>query len=182
MASPRADLDIAQLVAEHHLAVYRYAFRLTGAAYDAEDLSQQAFLAAQEKLGQLRNGECARAWLLTMLRNLFLKSRRRRMVLPGDFNVDLAGIPAALPDDSDIDRERLQQALDELPPDYRVVVLMFYFEDCSYRQIAEQLRLPIGTVMSRLARAKAHLRRKLFAAEVSASASSGECARATRPE
>jgi RNA polymerase sigma-70 factor (ECF subfamily) len=62
----------------------------------------------------------------------------------------------------EIDEEKLQQALIELPDEYRIVLVMFYFEGCSYREIAEQLELPPGTVMSRLARAKAHLRKRLL--------------------
>jgi RNA polymerase sigma-70 factor (ECF subfamily) len=98
-----------------------------------------------------------------MLRNGFGKMcRKLRPKSAGACEVDLDNLPGAVPDDDAIDREQLQGALDELPPSYRMVVMMFYFEDCSYRQIAEQLDLPMGTVMSRLARAKAHLRSRLF--------------------
>ena len=60
--------------------------------------------------------------------------------------------------------QRLQQVLNELPEEFRTPVILFYFDDFSYRDIAEQMDLPIGTVMSRLARAKAHLRARLVAA------------------
>ncbi len=163
MAAERGGTKIAQLVAEHHQAIYRYAYRLSGCAADAEDLTQQVFLSAQQNLGQLRSVDHPRNWLYAILRNDFLKACRKRRPMPfGDLPLGLENIPAEIPDDDAIDRERLQQALDELPPDFRLVVMMFYFEDCSYRQIAESLKLPIGTVMSRLARAKAHLRAKLF--------------------
>ena len=72
MADDRTSMDIAQLVAEHHQAVYAYAFRLSGSVPDAEDLTQQVFLAAQRKLGQLRNLESVRSWLFAILRNCFL--------------------------------------------------------------------------------------------------------------
>src|SRR5688572_30030058 len=62
-------LSIESLVLEHHAVLYRYAFRLTGRVQDAEDLVQQTFLAAQQKLDQLRSVETARAWLFTILRN-----------------------------------------------------------------------------------------------------------------
>ena len=65
----------------------------------------------------------------------------------------------------EIDRERLQEALNRLPEAFRLVVVMFYFEECSYREIAERLEMPIGTVMSRLARAKGYLRSSMLAAE-----------------
>ena len=163
MADDPAAMDIAQLVAEHHPTVYRYAYRLTGSVPDAEDLTQQVFLTAHQRLGQLRREASARSWLLTILRNYFLKSCQKRRPIPAEnLQLDMNTIPAVLPDELDIDRERLQRALDELPPKYRLVLVMFYFEDCSYREIAERLELPMGTVMSRLARAKGHLRAKLF--------------------
>jgi RNA polymerase sigma-70 factor, ECF subfamily len=157
--------NIAQLVAEHHQAVYRYAYRLTGSAQDAEDLTQQVFLAAQRKIGQLRTIGKARAWLFAILRNCFLKDRQRqRPVLAADLSLKMDLI-ADSPPGTDTDRDQLQEALDALPDIFRLVVVMFYFEDSSYREIADRLELPIGTVMSRLARAKGHLRSILFASE-----------------
>jgi RNA polymerase sigma-70 factor (ECF subfamily) len=104
--------------------------------------------------------------LYAILRNNFLKTCRKHRPRPvADLQISLESMPAEVPDDEAIDRERLQQALDELPPDFRLVLVMFYFEDCSYRQIADELALPIGTIMSRLARAKGYLRAKLFESE-----------------
>jgi RNA polymerase sigma-70 factor (ECF subfamily) len=165
MVDDRSAMDIAQLVAEHHQAVYRYAYRLTGVVADAEDLTQQVFLAAHEKLGQLRKAESARSWLFAILRNSFLKMCRKRRPIPADnLQLDMDTVPAQIPDSSDIDRERLQRALDELPAKFRMVVAMFYYEGCSYREISDRLEVPMGTVMSRLARAKGFLRSKLFPA------------------
>jgi len=156
-------MDIAQLVAEHHQAVYRYAYRLAGAAADAEDLTQQVFLTAQGKLGQLRKTDSVRSWLFTILRHRFLKAaRRKRPIAAGSIQLNVENIPAEVPEAEAIDREALQRAIDQLPALYRAVVTMFYYEDCSYREIAEKLEVPIGTVMSRLARAKGHLRSALF--------------------
>jgi RNA polymerase sigma-70 factor (ECF subfamily) len=166
MADDRVGMEIGQLVAEHHQAVYRYAYRLTGSVPDAEDLTQQVFLTAQQRLGQLRKAESARSWLLAILRNDFLKMRTKRRPIPAEnLRLDVDSVPAVVPKEADIDRERLQQALDELPAKFRLVLTMFYYESCSYREIAQRLELPIGTVMSRLARAKGHLRAKLFKPE-----------------
>jgi RNA polymerase sigma-70 factor (ECF subfamily) len=152
-------MDIAQLVAEHHQAVYGYAYRLTGKVADAEDLTQQVFLTAQVKLGQVRNIESVRSWLFAILRHRFVKTIvKRRPILAGSIDLNVNDLPVEAPAAEDIDREALQQALNELPPAYRAVVTMFYYENRSYREIAESLEVPIGTVMSRLARAKAHLR------------------------
>ena len=158
--------EIAQLVAEHHQAVYGYAYRLTGSAADAEDLTQQVFLQAQQKLEQLRSRDAARSWLFTILRHFFLKEcEKRQPVAAGNLRIEIDHLPAATAEVPPVDRAELQAALDELPVHYRVVVTMFYYEDCSYREIAERLELPIGTVMSRLARAKEHLRARLFRTE-----------------
>ncbi len=158
-------LNLARLVAEHHEAVYRYAYRLTGSVPDAEDLTQQVFLAAQEGLEQLRRPESVRSWLFTILRNRFFNTCRREQPMAAtSVGVDLDTLPS--PENGEpIDSARLQEALGGLGPEFRVVLAMFYFEQRSYREIAEALQLPMGTVMSRLARAKRHLRARLFEPE-----------------
>jgi len=166
MTDTRVKVEIATLVSEHHRAVYQYAYRLTGSVQDAEDLTQQVFLAAQTNVGNVRGLESARSWLFAILRNRFLKERqRRRPVLAADIQLNVEAI-AVPPLQEMIDRERLQQALNRLPEASRVVLGMFYFEDCSYQEIAKRLGVPMGTVMSRLARAKAYLRSALFEAEL----------------
>jgi RNA polymerase sigma-70 factor (ECF subfamily) len=153
---------ISSLVEEHHGMLYRYAYRLSGSAADAEDLTQQAFMIAQQKIAQLRDADSARSWLFTVLRNCFLKSvRRTRPASAGDLQLDVDEIPDRLATSEEIDSEELQAALGQLPDDFRLVLVMFYFEECSYREISEKLSLPIGTVMSRLSRAKQHLRKQL---------------------
>ena len=167
-------LDIRQLVSDHHESVYRYAYRLTGSAADAEDLSQQVFLIAQTKLDQLRDENAARGWLFTILRNCFSKSLRRRQPVPAanlEMNVD--EIAEEMPLDGPFDEERLQTSLNQLPEEFRLVLRMFYFEDCSYREIADRLGVPIGTVMSRLSRGKGYLRSKLLEQEYQSTSSHG---------
>jgi RNA polymerase sigma-70 factor (ECF subfamily) len=155
-------VDIGQLVADHHAAVYRYAHRLTGSAVDAEDLTQQVFLLVQRKVGQIRDMHCVRSWLFTALRNSYLETRRRRIPIPAaSLEIDVESIPDEIPAEP-IDSERLQNAIDGLTDEFKLVVLMFYFEKCSYREMAERLNVPLGTVMSRLSRAKGHLRRQLI--------------------
>ncbi len=156
-------LEIGQLVRDYHQIVYRCAFRLAGSVADAEDLTQQVFLVAQQKLGQVRQADRIRSWLLMILRNCFLKGcQRQRLVLSADMKLNLDSLPSEAAEETNIDGERLQAALNLLPPNYRLALVLFYFEECSYREIAERLDTPIGTVMSRLARGKAFLREKLF--------------------
>jgi RNA polymerase sigma-70 factor (ECF subfamily) len=161
--------DVAMLVAEHHEAVYRYAYRLCGSAADAEDLAQTTFLAAQQKLDQLRDPQRAKSWLLAVVRNAFLKNKRRHAPTAAvDLQLDVATIADELPDDEPFDSERLQQALDELPDEFKIAVTMFYFEQRSYKEIAQELDVPAGTVMSRLSRAKSHLRRRMLGQQIAA--------------
>jgi RNA polymerase sigma-70 factor (ECF subfamily) len=156
---------IAPLVDEHYQSLYRYAYRLSGAAADAEDLTQEAFCKAQAQLATLRDPDRAKPWLFSILRNAYLH-RARSDRAHKQVSLDAVGdLPDELPADvPEVDPERLQQALNELPEGFRTPVILFYFEDMSYRDIAEQMDLPIGTVMSRLARAKTHLRDRLLPA------------------
>lgn len=158
MAATRSGPQIADLVAEHHGAVYGYAYRLTGSVADAEDLTQQVFVVALRKVGQIRSVGSARAWLFAILRNCFLRDRQRlRPTLATDVSLRIDSVSGSLSEE-EVDREMLQDVLDRLPEAHRLVVVMFYFEECSYREIAEKLGVPIGTVMSRLARARRQLR------------------------
>jgi RNA polymerase sigma-70 factor (ECF subfamily) len=155
-------IDVAALAAEHHGSIYRAAYRLCGSVVEAEDLTQQTFLTAHRRRDQLRDPEAARAWLGAILRSCFLKSiRRRRPAAAGDLGVDFEALPGPIPEPSTVDAERLQRALHELGPDARLILTMFYFDELSYREIADELELPPGTVMSRLSRAKEQLRRRL---------------------
>jgi RNA polymerase sigma-70 factor, ECF subfamily len=154
--------DIARLVAEHHAWVYRAAYRLCGSVADAEDLTQQTVLTAQRALAQLREPAAARGWLGAILRTGFLKGVRKRRPLSAEsHDVDLHEFAAPTPDEPAVDGESLAGALGALSDDSRLILTMFYFEELSYRDIAEQMEVPIGTVMSRLSRAKEQLRRKL---------------------
>jgi RNA polymerase sigma-70 factor (ECF subfamily) len=162
-----AATEIAQLVAEHHAWVYRAAYRLCGSVADAEDLTQQTFLTAQRALAQLREPAAARGWLGAILRTGFLKQVRKRRPLSAEsHDVDLHDFAAPIADEPAFDGEALQGALAALSEDARLILTMFYFEELSYRDIAEQLEVPIGTVMSRLSRAKEQLRRRLGPAVV----------------
>lgn len=152
-------LTIEALIAAHSAALYRYAYRLSGKAADAEDLVQQTFMTACRKLDQVREPERVTAWLYAVLRSCFLKSCRKPQPVPaGPLELKLDQLPARGGPPEELDGDQLQLALDQLPLEYKMVVMLFYFEHCSYKEIAERLEVPIGTVMSRLARAKSRLR------------------------
>ncbi|MSR58338.1 MAG: RNA polymerase sigma factor [Planctomycetaceae bacterium] len=156
---------LSELVAQHYELLYRYAYRLTGSEADADDLTQQAFLTAQVKWDQLRDENCARSWLFTIVRNAYLKQLRLPSCLPSSALDQVAEPPS--PDElCDVDGEQLQNLLNDLPEEYRSPLILFYFEDFSYKEIAEHMGVPLGTVMSRLSRAKAWLRARLTTPEL----------------
>ncbi len=160
---PGRPQSVTEMVELFYESLYRYAYRLSGSAADADDLTQETFCKAQAQFKQLRDRSRAKPWLFSIVRNLYLhrlRSERQHSIVSLDA---VAELPENVPDDlPEIDSEQLQQALDELPELFRTPLILYYFEDFSYRDIAEQMDLPIGTVMSRLARAKASLRQKLF--------------------
>lgn len=156
--------EVERLAREHHGGVFAYAYRLTGTASDAEDLVQQTFLLAMQHIDQLNSWDQARGWLFTIARNLFLKQRQRRAATEQGLT-DEDEIPErtnAIPEW--VDEEALHAALAKLDEPARTVLLMYFFEDLSYQQIADALQIPLGTVMSRLARAKERLKRELLPA------------------
>jgi RNA polymerase sigma-70 factor (ECF subfamily) len=158
---PGPSLDLAELVEQYAGLLFGIARRLSGCPTDAEDLVQQTFLAAHAHGDQLRDTSKVRAWLCTILRNEFLKmvrSRRRASTI----SLDGLGEPSS-PEHSntDVDDEAILLALDTLPEDFRIPIVLYFFEEMTYREISESLDLPIGTVMSRLSRAKSRLRDRL---------------------
>lgn len=156
------EVDIRALVIAYHCDVYRYAFRLSGNETDAEDLTQETFLIAQQRLTQIREPDKAAAWLFAVLRSCYLKSKRKRQPINATgLELDVESIPDAVVEEA-VDREQLQLAINDLPDDFKLVLVMFYFEGCSYKEIAAKLDIPIGTVMSRLTRAKGRLRGKIL--------------------
>ena len=154
-------LALAALVDEYSEMLFRYAYRLSGSAADAEDLTQQTFLAAHRHLEQLREPGRAKSWLFAILRNVYLKQLRSNGGIELDSLQEVAEPASEVALENPIDEEQLQAALLELPEEYRSPVVLFYFGELSYKEIAEQLEVPIGTVMSRLARAKSLLKKRL---------------------
>jgi RNA polymerase sigma-70 factor (ECF subfamily) len=159
--------QVQEALLPHLDAAYNLARWLTGDPDDAADVVQEAFLRAIRSFAGFRGGTgsgTARPWLLTIVRHTaytWLKKNRRHQATAGDDQVDevLAGTPG--PDElllQRADSQLLAQALTELPPEFREVLVLREQEDLSYSQIAEICRIPLGTVMSRLARARARAR------------------------
>ena len=152
-----------EIVLPHLDAAFNYARWLTRHDAEAEDVVQDACVRAMRFLPTFR-GEDARAWLFTIVRNTWYSREGRRPAAPEPLPPDLA--PDAPPDDA-LDPEarllqqrdvaRVREALDQLPIDFREVLVLREIEGMSYKEIAEVVQVPIGTVMSRIARARDRL-------------------------
>lgn len=153
-----------QLVDAHYAALYRFALSLTRNSSDAGDLTQQTFFVWAKKGEQLRDGSKAKSWLFTTLYREFLRGRRRaEQVTALEDLSPFESDPPAPPVDlvAGLDAGLVVEALQEVDETYRVPLTLFYLQDFSYREIAEALEVPIGTVMSRLSRGKSQLRAAL---------------------
>ena len=142
--------ELRELIDAHYEALYRYAYRLTGSAADAEDLTQEAFGKALARLAQLREADRAKAWLFRILRNLYLhkvRDEKRHRVIPLDAVGDLPGREAEA--EPLIEPGQLQKALDELDEGFRTPLILFYFEEFSYRDITVPIGRSICSAMSR---------------------------------
>jgi RNA polymerase sigma-70 factor (ECF subfamily) len=137
---------------------------LTKSSADAGDLTQQTFFIWAKQGHALREASKAKSWLFTTLYREFLRGRRRaeRITALEDLGPVEADPPAPEVDlVTGMDAGLVVEALQEVDEVYRVPLTLFYMQDLSYKEIAEMLEAPIGTVMSRLSRGKAQLRAAL---------------------
>ena len=153
---------MAQLpILEHIPSLRRYARALTGDAWAADDLVQDTLERACSKWRLWLVGSNLRAWLFTLMHNLYANQVRRATSQSRDGREvdidDLAEELAAAPDNPDLALD-LQRCLLRLPPQQRAVLLLVALEDMPYAAVAEVLQIPIGSVMSRLSRARSRLR------------------------
>jgi RNA polymerase sigma-70 factor (ECF subfamily) len=151
----------------HLDAAYNLARWLTGDGHDAEDVVQEAFLRAYRSFDGFR-GEDGRAWLLAVVRNTaYTWLKRNRAHEPAasfDEEVHVTGGEAWNPERLALQRaaqEELRAALDQLPVPFREVIVLRELEGLSYKEIAAVADIPLGTVMSRLTRARARLQQTL---------------------
>jgi RNA polymerase sigma-70 factor (ECF subfamily) len=161
----------SQLVDAHYAPLYRFALSLTKSSSDACDLTQQTFFIWAKKGEQLRDGSKAKSWLFTTLYREFLRGRRRaeHVTALEDLGPVEADPPAPDVDFvTGMDASLVVEALQEVDEVYRAPLTLFYLQDLSYKEIAETLEVPIGTVMSRLSRGKAQLRASLARKEAGA--------------
>ena len=151
-----------QTLLSHLNAAYNLARWLMGNPMDAEDVVHDAYLRALAGADRFRGGD-ERAWFLAIVRNgCYSSHRRQRVRQTSDFEETVHGEDTMTPSPERraIDRDtsrRVQRAIHGLTPEFREVIVLREFEDLSYKEMAEIVGAPIGTVMSRLSRARAQL-------------------------
>jgi RNA polymerase sigma-70 factor (ECF subfamily) len=170
--APPTETPFERDVLPHLDLMYRVALRLTGDPANAEDLVQDTVLKAYRAWDTFRQGTNARGWLLTILRNTFINDYRRRRRAPVTVDIDVAEQYALVHQEAGRDPEgeffhelvddRILSAIDALPEEFREVVVLSDVEGLGYAQIAETVGVPVGTVKSRLFRARKHLQGTLL--------------------
>lgn len=170
-----------RLVAKHEERLYRVAFRMTGNADEAQDLLQDAIIEAFKAFDSFRRGTYFDRWLYRIMTRTFIdrqRSKKRFKIFSLDAPIsvnesddssvvidiaDSTSDPGKIVDTQNL-AEPIQAALDSLSPDFRMVLILSDIEELSYEEIAEMLECPVGTVRSRLHRARSHVKTALVKA------------------
>lgn len=154
------DQDLELAVRTHYADVFRFALSLTKQEADACDLTQEAFYLLSAKGRKVTDASKLKSWLFTTCYREFLRRERQRARAPQvELSLVEEELPEVRPDQlSEMDGAMVMKALQELDEIYRIPVTLFYLRGESYRGIAALLGVPLGTVMSRLARGKDQLR------------------------
>jgi RNA polymerase sigma-70 factor (ECF subfamily) len=164
--------EFEQLVDAHYEALYRFALSLSRNADTAADLVQQTFCIWAQKGHQLKERDKAKTWLFTTLHREFLShARKSKRYSDEELTEEMAGRVSATEDEGAeraMDGQRALELLGELDENFRAPLALFYLQQHSYKEIAEILDVPMGTVMSRISRAKDMLRRRMTAEPASA--------------
>jgi RNA polymerase sigma-70 factor, ECF subfamily len=158
----RDEFDRVALV--HVPELLRFAARLCGSADSGEDLLQETYLQAWRSFHRFEAGTNCRAWLYKILLFTYSAQNRKRARQPFLVDLDAAGETALLidaPTPDTLTAEAVKAAFDRLPENFRTLVLLVDVEGLTYREAAEALNVPVGTVMSRLSRGRGLLRLQL---------------------
>lgn len=159
-----------ELTYPHLEFLYNVGLKYSGRTYDAEDLVQETMYTAYRKFSQLRDESKCRSWLFMILRSHFLKEKRQeskrpilddgegylRNITSGKTNEIVAGY------ESKMTKEEVQKVLNLIPEKFKSPLILYYMDELTYQEISEYMDIPIGTVMSRLARGKKHMKNELL--------------------
>ena len=161
---PHQSLDLSQYLD----GLYGYAMVLSRNSTESEDLVQETCLRALRAIGGLRAEGSVKSWLFTILRNIWLNQLRQRRTGPDLIELDAEENGVYEPADAEqdphdgyvntVEREQVRAAIQQLPMEFREIIILREYDELSYQEIAALLGCPPGTVMSRLARARSRLR------------------------
>jgi len=153
------------MVTDHGPALYRCAYRMVGDQHEAEDLVQEAYRSAWRSRKNYEEGHSERAWLMAILRRRII-DRWRRKPVPGVLSEEGVIEIAVPPDDLEADgfTDEMQRALQCLSPELRECLLHVVVGELTHQETADLLGIPLGTVLSRVSRARKRLRKVLLAA------------------
>jgi RNA polymerase sigma-70 factor, ECF subfamily len=154
-----ADPEFEDLVKIYYSDLYRFGLSLTGREADACDLAQETFYIWANKRHQLKNPAKVKAWLFTTLYRQFLQARRHETRFKEESIDETSAELLTMNADcvNRVDARTLLSFLGQLDEAHRAPLVLYYLEDLSYNEIAETLAVPLGTVQSRIARAKIKL-------------------------
>ena len=171
----RKQSDFNEEIIPHLDALYNFGLRLTSDPNDAEDLVQDTIVKAYRFFSSYEKGTNAKAWLFRILKNSYINNYRKKSKKPQEVDYDEVAtfyetIRAERTETSDLEDkmfrelidDELSQALDNIPEDFRTVVLLCDVEDFTYEEIANMLDVPIGTIRSRLHRGRNLLKAELM--------------------
>jgi RNA polymerase sigma-70 factor (ECF subfamily) len=163
-----------ELMARYERAVFSVALRMVRQREDAEDITQETFVRMFRALDRYDPTRPFTAWLFTIASRLCIDHLRRRRIVaqplvrrePGAAEEEFVDVPDTTPGPETLaqhgeEEHRIQRLIDELPPHYRIVVVLRHQQDLSYEEISESLHLPLGTVKARIHRARALLAQRM---------------------
>src|SRR5882724_4556373 len=156
--------DFEQIVSLHYEPLYRFALSLTRTEADACDLTQQTFYIWATKGHQLRDRSKVKSWLFTILHREFLHIRRRAVRFPHfELSDAIEDLPTISPEVVNaVDSAQVLKFLGQVQEPYRAALSLFYLEDYSYKEIADILEVPLGTIRSRISRGLAQLQQSIL--------------------
>jgi RNA polymerase sigma-70 factor, ECF subfamily len=154
----------------HVPMIYKSAIRMCGNPNDAQDLVQETLYSALKNFHQIHDPEKSKYWMFSILRNVFLKDIEKTKKRA---EIEFDAVCDKLTDHEHPEKvflrtevkNNIKEILDKLDERLKTALMLFYFEGQSYKEISESLNIPIGTVMSRIARAKVYLKRELLRSE-----------------
>ena len=157
--------EFEEKILEHIDSLYNLAIRMTQNEQDAEDLVQEASLKAYRHFDKFKPGTNFKAWIMTILRNLYINKYRKKLKEPVKIEFEEVENFISLPEISgvheEIFSEMIRNSVDKLPQELRMVITLFYVDGFTYKEIAKITEVPLGTVMSRLYTARQILKRQL---------------------